>query len=158
MNRTATLVIEPQSAVTTLPALVLLTVLGLTAPNIQAAAGCVVAKKQGNSLAIEWLAQSGATVEAVVEEAKRRLREQGFGKDRFEDLFPQANTQLEHAYVIIVRTEYANARGRQRVSYGCGFSAASENEAEWEALRDLQSYSWGWVPSKGYEVVERSRY
>ncbi len=147
-----------QKSVSLLLYLTLVFCLALTNARVQAAAGCVVVKKQGNSLAIEWVAQPGVTVEAVVEEARRRLKEQGFGQDRFEDLFPQANTSLEHAHVVMVRTEYTNARGRQRVSYGCGFSEVSEHEAEWAALRDLQSYSWGWVPSKGYEVTERSRY
>ena len=124
----------------------------------QAAGGCVVAKKQGNSLGIHWVAQPGLSVRAAIEEAKRRLREQGLGLDRYEGLFPQANTPLEHAYGVVVRTEYTNARGKPRVSYGCGFSDVSQGEAEWAALRDLQSYSWGWTPSKGYEVVERFQY
>jgi hypothetical protein len=132
--------------------------LGLTSFQAESAAACVIAKKQGNSQAIEWVAQPGVSVAAAVAEAKRRLGEQGFGQGRYEGLFPQANSPLDHAHVIIVRTEYTNARGKKRVSYGCGFSEVSEHEAEWDALRDLQSYSWGWVPSKGYDVVERFRY
>jgi len=130
----------------------------LGAPGAQAGAACVVAKKHGNSLAIEWAAHPDASVELLVQELKRRLREQGYGQDRYEDLFPQANTDLAHGHVVIVRTEYVNARGKPRVSYGCGYSDQSAHEAEWAALRDLQSYSWGWVPSKGHEVIGQFRY
>jgi hypothetical protein len=137
---------------------VALVLLAFTSANLLAAAACVVAKKQGSSLAVEWTARPGVAVDTLVEEAKQRLRERGFGRERYEGLFPQANSPLEHGHLIVVRTRYPNARGRLRVSYGCGFSDVSEREAEWAALRDLQSYSWGWVPSKGYEVIDRSRY
>lgn len=123
-----------------------------------AGAACVVAKKHGNSLAIEWVAEPAAGVQQAIDVAKQRLQQQGYGKDRYEDLFPQANSELPHAYVIIVKTVYANARGKQRTSYGCGFDAASYAEAQWAAFRDLQSYSWGWTPEKGYEVMEKFRY
>jgi len=131
-----------------------------TALSDRAAAGaaCVVAKKMGNSLALEWVADSGLDVEAAVAQAEQKLERAGYGADRYEDLFPQANTELPHAYVIIVKTSYLNARGRVRVSYGCGFSAESYTEAQWAALRDLQSYSWGWTPDKGFEVIERFRF
>lgn len=130
----------------------------LQAGDSEAAAACVVAKKMGNSLEIEWIAQNGPVIEQLVAEAKSRLKAKGFGQDRYEDLFPQANTPLDHAHVIIVHTKYLNARGKQRSSYGCGYSAKSYTEAEWAALRDLQSYSWGWTPDKGYEVIEKYRY
>jgi len=142
----------------TLPCLGLLVMLSLVHQPLLAAGACVVVKKMGDSLAVEWVAQSGSTVEAAVNEAKRRLRDQGYGRDRYEGLFAQANTELEHAHMIIVRSRYPNARDKPRTSYGCGFSIENPTEAEWAALRDLQSYSWGWVPSKGYEVVERLHY
>lgn len=125
---------------------------------LQAAGACVVAKKMGNSLALEWVAGPELTVEQAVEEGKRRLEEQGYGQDRYEDLFPQANSAQQHAHLVIVRSQYPNARGRPRTSYGCGFSAENAAEAEWAALRDLQSYSWGWMPDKGYEVIEKVQY
>ncbi len=136
----------------------LLLTLTMTHRPLQASGACVVVKNMGDSLAIEWVARPGITVEAAVSEAERRLAGQGYGRDRYEDLFSQANTALEHAHLIIVRSQYPNARGRQRTSYGCGFSTENPTEAEWAALRDIQSYSWGWVPSKGYEVIERLRY
>ncbi len=129
-----------------------------TASQVHAAGACVVAKRMGDSLAFEWLAQPGITVQQAVNEAERLLQEQGYGRDRYEDVFAQANTELEHGYLIIVKAQYPNARGKTRTSYGCGFSDQNATEAEWAALRDLQSYSWGWVPSKGYEVVERIRF
>ncbi len=127
-------------------------------PSVYAGAACVVVKKHGDSLAIDWLAEPFTPVEAAIATVKQRLRRDGYGKDRYEGLFPQANTDLDHAYVVIVKTRYLNARGKPRVSYGCGFDAGSYYEAEWAALRDLQSYSWGWTPDKGHEVFKQFRY
>ncbi len=141
-----------------LPCMGLLVLLSLAHQPLSAAGACVMVKKMGDSLAVEWVAQPGSTVEAAVNEAEQRLRDQGYDRDRYTGLFAQANTELEHAYMVIVRSQYPNARGKPRTSYGCGFSTENSTEAEWAALRDLQSYSWGWVPSKGYEVVERLHY
>ena len=130
----------------------------LSSAQVDAAGACVVAKRMGDSLALEWLAQPGITVQQAVNEAERLLQEQGYGKDRYEDVFAQANTDLPHAYALIVKTSYKNARGKSRTSYGCGFSAESYSDAQWSALRDLQAYSWGWTPSRGFEVVEQFKF
>jgi len=124
----------------------------------QAAAACVVAKKMGDSLALEWVADAAVSAEDAVNQAKAKLRRAGYGKDRYVDLFAQANTDLPHAYALIVKTSYKNARGKSRTSYGCGFSAESYSDAQWSALRDLQAYSWGWTPSRGFEVVEQFKF
>lgn len=124
----------------------------------QAAAACVVAKKMGDSLALEWVADAAISAEEAVNQAKEKLRQAGHGKDRYVDLFAQANTDLPHAYTLIVKTSYKNARGKSRTSYGCGFSTVSYSDAQWAALRDLQAYSWGWTPSRGFEVLEQFRF
>ena len=121
--------------------------------NVIAGAACVIAKKMGNSEAIEWV-HSPESAAAALLQAKQKLRERGY-----KYLFPQATTELEHAYVVIIESSYKSSRGKDRISYGCGFSEQSYDEALWTAIRNLQSYAWGWKPDKeGYKVSEKNRY
>jgi hypothetical protein len=122
-----------------------------------AGAGCVVAKRLGNSLAIEWVASPDESVDSAILKAKQKLLEQGYRK-RGQDVHVQASTGLRHAYMVIIRTAYTTITGRNRTSYGCGYSPRSPQEAERAALYDLRNYSWGWKPEMGYEVMESFRY
>jgi len=122
------------------------------APPPRGGGACVVAKKQGNSLAIEW-AVGETTVSQAIARASQALTEQGY-----EYLFPQANSTLAHGRLVVIRTEYKTYTGRKRTSYGCGFSANSEKQAEQLATRDLRSYSWGWKPKYGYEVIKSTSF
>ncbi|MCG7981742.1 MAG: hypothetical protein JAY90_03210 [Candidatus Thiodiazotropha lotti] len=122
-----------------------------------AGGSCVVAKRQGNSLAIEWQASFSDSALSAMEKAKKRLLDQGY-RNKGQDVHAQAGSDLPHAYVVIVKTVYNTLRGRPRTSYGCGFSPVSAGEAERAALYDLRNYSWGWKPEFGYEVMERFRY
>ena len=117
-----------------------------------AGAACVIAKKQGNSLDIAWITGAASVTEAI-SEAKQTLLGRGHT-----DVFPQANSDQPHGWMVIVKTGYQNARGRPRTSYGCGFSPLSVNAAEQNAVDNLQSYSWGWRPEFGYRVVEKTTY
>lgn len=118
-----------------------------------AGAACVVAKSNGDSEAVE-LAYTPGPAEAALNKAKENLRKKGH-----KYVFPQAVTELKHAYVVVIRSEYKNARGRDRTSFGCGFSKLSYDEALWDALRDLQSHAWGWKPDKeGYTVLQKLKY
>ncbi|MCU7936718.1 MAG: hypothetical protein KZQ99_17900 [Candidatus Thiodiazotropha sp. (ex Dulcina madagascariensis)] len=116
-------------------------------------ASCVVAKRQGDSLAIEWVATSQDSAEAAMRKAEQRLLDQGYRK-RGQDVHAQASSELSHAYVAIIKTEYTAARGKVRTSYGCGFSSRSAQGAEQAAIYDLRNYSWGWKAEYGYRVVE----
>ena len=121
--------------------------------NVGAGAACVIAKKMGNSEAIEWT-HSSESAETALFQAKQKLRERGY-----KYLFPQATTELEHAYVVIVESRYKSSRGKDRISYGCGFSEQSYDEALWAAIRNLQSYAWGWKPDReGYKISEKKQY
>jgi hypothetical protein len=117
-------------------------------------ASCVVAKKLGNSLAIEWVAAEGESAASATQKAQERLLQQGL-HGRFQDAHPQASTELRHAHMVIVKTEYQTVIGRLRTSYGCGYSTRSPEEAEQAALYDLRNYSWGWKADFGYEVFKR---
>ena len=121
--------------------------------NALAGAACVIAKTMGNSEAIEWV-HSSESAEAVLFQAKQKLRERGY-----KYLFPQATTELEHAYLVIVESHYKSSRGKERTSYGCGFSEQSYDEALWAAIRNLQSYAWGWKPDReGYKITTKKQY
>jgi hypothetical protein len=69
--------------------------------EVTAGAACVVAKRLGNSLAIEWGASPSESVDSAIFKAKQRLLEQGFRK-RGQDVHVQASTGLRHAYMVIV--------------------------------------------------------
>lgn len=130
----------------------------LLVPNFGHAGGsCVVAKKLGNSLAIEWVAAAEETGLSATEKAKQVLLDQGH-KGRYIDVHPQALTDLPHAHVVILKSSYQTIRGKQRTSYGCGFDAGSAETAELKAIDNLRSYSWGWKPETGYEVLQRFSY
>jgi hypothetical protein len=129
----------------------------LSTTQVQAGAACVVAKRLGDSLAIEWIASPQESAATALDKAKKKLLEQGY-RSKGQDVHAQANTELPHAYMVIVKTHYTNATGRTRTSYGCGYSSRSSSEAEQAALYDLRNYSWGWRPEFGYEVLEALRY
>lgn len=115
-------------------------------------AACVVAKKLGNSLAIEWTTGE-PSVSHAIDKAKLALNKQGY-----EYVFPQANSAFKHGWIVIIKTSYRTYTGRERVSYGCGFDPQSVETAEQRALSNLRSYSWGWKPGLGYEVIEKGPY
>ncbi|MEJ2407360.1 MAG: hypothetical protein P8171_24405 [Candidatus Thiodiazotropha sp.] len=127
------------------------------ATQVQAGAACVVAKRLGNSLAIEWLASPEVNAAGAITRAQNRLIEQGY-RTKGQDVHAQAHTELRHAFVVIIKTRYMTAIGTTRTSYGCGYAANSKAQAERAAVYDLRNYSWGWKPEFGYEVMETFRY
>jgi len=112
----------------------------------------VVAKNLGDSEAIEW-SLGQPTISQAIAKAKSSLKERGFVY-----VFPQANSPLPHGWMVIIKTKYHTATGRARTSYGCGFSASSEQDAEQLAQADLRAYSWAGKPKHGYQVIEKQRY
>ncbi len=124
---------------------------------LQAGASCVVAKKLGNSLAIEWVAAENESGSSATHKAKQKLLTQGL-HGKYQDVHPQVATDLPHAHVVIVKTEYETLRGKKRTSYGCGFSAHSVEHAKDLAIYNLRNYSWGWKPEFGYQVQEKFSY
>ncbi len=123
----------------------------------RAGASCAIAKRLGDSLAIEWVASADESVDSAIHKARQRLLDQGYRK-KGQDVHVQASSGLRHAYMVIVKTTYTTFTGRTRTSYGCGYSPRSAAEAKQAALYDLGNYSWGWRPEMGYEVVESLRY
>jgi hypothetical protein len=139
-------------------ALCLLTVISLVwIKDVMAGGSCAVAKRQGNSLAIEWVASPDESVESAIDKARQKLLAQGYRK-KGQDVHVQASSGLRHAYMVIVKTTYTTKTGRTRTSYGCGYSPRSAGEAQQAALYDLRNYSWGWKPEMGYEVFKSLRY
>lgn len=115
-------------------------------------AACAIAKKLGNSLDIAWATGADSVADAIGQ-AKQELHKRGYPY-----VFPQANSNQPHGWMVIVKTGYRNARGRPRTSYGCGFSTLSATAAERDAVDNLRSYSWGWRPEFGYQVIEKTSY
>jgi hypothetical protein len=113
---------------------------------------CVVAKRLGDSQAIEW-AVGRATVSQAIADAKRALIARGF-----EHVFPQGNSPIPHGWLMVVKTEYQTYTGKMRTSYGCGFSAESPTQAEALAVNDLRTYSWGWKPAHRYKQVQLEQF
>ena len=133
----------------------------VAAPGLAAAAAaCVMAKWQGNTLDYVLVHGKSHPVEAQ-EEAQRLLGERGYGRygPNVDIRHPQATTALPSGHAVVLKSTYKNWRGRERTSYGCGFAAQSREEALWAALRDLQAHAWGWMPDRdGYQIVEQLRY
>ncbi len=125
---------------------------------LQAGTACVVAKELGNSLAIEWVASPNETAETALMKAKKRLELGGFKRQKMLDLHAQTTSGLDHGYLLILRAEYTNWRGKSRVSYGCGFSPISSKAAGQAALDNLRSYAWGWEAEDGYKVIEERQF
>ena len=117
----------------------------------------MVAKRLGDSLAIEWVAAPEESASSALAKAGQRLVEQGY-RTKGQDIHAQSSSELPHAYMVIVKTQYTTAIGHPRTSYGCGYSARSAAEAEKTAVYDLRNYSWGWKPAFGYEVIKALRY
>jgi len=130
--------------------------------SVYAGGVCVVAKELGNSLAVEWIADTKESVESATEKAKASLRSNGFNKRKLLDLHVQASTQLAHGYMVIIQTKYTTPfktnMGNSRTSYGCGFSNASSADAEQKAVSNLGTYSWGWKSEFGYELHARHEF
>lgn len=128
-----------------------------------AAAGggaCVMAKYQGQTL--DYSLVTGAPhPDDAQEAAKAELRAKGYGDyHRHLDVMRAQNlTNLDSAYVIVIRSEFNDVRNKPRSAMGCGFSAQSYTDAELEAVRDLQVHYWGWKPDQhGYQVVRKFTY
>jgi len=133
---------------------------GNVPPARMGGAACVMAKWQGNTLDYALVTGRSHPVEAQ-EAAEQILAEKGYARfgPNIDIRHAQAVSNLPHAYVIVLKTLYKTSRGKERTSYGCGFSAKSYEEALWAAMQDLQSYSWGWKPDRdGYQVIEKTRY
>jgi len=123
-------------------------------------AACVMAKWQGNTL--DYVLVTGsAGPEQAQQAARDQLKAKGYGNygAGVDVTHPQGFTNLPHAFVVVLRSDYKTWRGKDRTSYGCGFSAVSRDEALWDAIRDMQRFSWGWIPDRdGYQLVEEQRY
>lgn len=141
--------------------LMLLSMLSIvTSPTIAGGAACVMAKYQGKTLDYALVYGKSHPDEAQ-EAAMDELRAKGYGDyDRHLDVMRAQNlSNLDRAYVIVIRSEFEDIRGKPRSAMGCGFSARSYTEAELDAVRDLQAYFWGWKPDQhGYELIRRFTY
>jgi hypothetical protein len=123
-------------------------------------AACVMAKYHGETLDYA-LVHGEAHPDDAQEAAKAELREKGYDSyhRNLDVMRPQAASFLDSAYVIVIRSEFLDVRGRPRSAMGCGFSARSYSDAELEAVRDLQVHFWGWKPDQhGYRVVRKFTY
>jgi len=63
---------------------------------------------------------------------------------------------------VIIESNYIPAYRKvqkERRSIGCGFSAKSLDDALWDAIHDLQTHDWSWVPDRDeYTVVKKERF
>jgi hypothetical protein len=123
-------------------------------------AACVMAKFQGQTLDYALVYGKDHPVDAQ-EAAEAALRDKGYADyHRHLDVMRAQNlSDLDSAYVIVIKSEFEDWRGKSRSAMGCGFSPRSYTDAELDAVRDLQAYFWGWKPDQhGYEVVRKFTY
>lgn len=142
------------------PILLLVATLAAPAAAVAGGAACVMAKHQGQTL--DYALVVGAQHPSEAQDAAiAELRAKGYGDygPHLDLIRAQNLTNLDQAFVLVIRSEFEDLRGRPRSAMGCGFSAVSYAEAEWDAIRDLQAHFWGWKPDQhGYEVIRRLRY
>ena len=140
--------------------LLFLLVLSFNAAANAGGAACVMAKYQGQTL--DYALVVGKAHPALAQEAaEAELRAKGYADylKHLDVMRAQNLSSLEQAFVIVIRSEFDDWRGRPRSAMGCGFSAGSYRDAELDAVRDLQAHFWGWKPdAHGYEVVRKFRY
>ena len=123
-------------------------------------AACVMAKYQGKTLDYALVHGKSHPSEAQ-EAAEAELAAKGYANylKNLDVMRAQNLSDLDNAYVIVIRSEFEDVRGKPRSAMGCGFSAVSYKEAEFDAVRDLQAYFWGWKPDQhGYDLVQYLRY
>lgn len=132
----------------------------LPPPVVAGGAACVMAKYQGETM--DYALVVGKPHPVVAQEAaEAELRGKGYGDylRNLDVIRAQNFTDLAHAYVIVIRSEFEDLRGRERSAMGCGFSAVSYRAAELDAVHDLQAYFWGWKPDlHGYRVLRKFQY
>ncbi len=137
-----------------------LAILCVSRPAGAGGAACVMAKFQGKTLDYALVYGKSHPVEAQ-EAAEDELRAKGFDDylRNLDVIRGQNLSALEHARVIVIRSEFEDVRGKPRSAMGCGFSATSYRAAELDAVRDLQAHFWGWKPDlHGYEVLQQFSY
>jgi hypothetical protein len=123
-------------------------------------AACVMAKYQGQTL--DYALDYGKTHPSQAQEyAQAELRVKGYADylKHLDVMRAQNLSDLDHAYVMVIRSEFTDGRGKARSAMGCGFSNESYRAAELDAVRDLQAHFWGWKPDlHGYRMVRKFQY
>ena len=132
----------------------------VAAPAHAGGAACVMAKYQG--VTMDYALAVGTEHPSLAQEAaERELRDKGYAdfQQHLDVIRSQNLSNLEHARVIVIRSEFEDFRGKPRSAMGCGFSGRSYRDAELDAVRDLQAHFWGWKPdAHGYRVVRKFQY
>lgn len=135
----------------------------LTAGQVSAGAICVMALWKGSVLDYEFL-YGLEHPHVLQEEAEALLAQKGYDDyDRGLDIrHARGQTYLEHGYAVIIESRYIplyRKVQKERRSVGCGYSASSYDEALWDAIRNMQTRDWSWVPDRdGYEVIDKIRF
>lgn len=120
-------------------------------------AACVMAKYNGKTLDYA-IAYGRSHPDEAQEAALAELRDKGYDSygRRLDVMRAQNLSDLAAAYVVVIRSEFSDVRGKPRSAMGCGFSGQSYTDAELEAVRDLQRHFWGWKPDlHGYKLVRQ---
>ena len=131
--------------------------------QVHAGAICVVALWKGSVLDYEFLYGLEHPHE-LQEQGEKMLADKGYHDyDRGLDIrHPRGETYLDHGFAVIIESSYIpKYRKVQKIrrSIGCGFSAKSYDDALWDAIHDMQTHDWSWVPDRdGYEVIEKIRF
>ncbi len=142
---------------------ILFVVLMLLSGQLQAGAICVVALWKGSVLDYVFLNGLEHPFQ-LQEQGEELLAEKGYHDyDRGLDIrHPRGQTYLNHGYAVIIESRYIPKYRKvqnERRSIGCGFSAKSYDEALWDAIHDMQTHDWSWVPDRdGYSVIEKIQF
>lgn len=135
----------------------------LFATQVQAGAICVVALWKGSVLDYVFLTGEQHPFE-LQEKAEAMLAEKGYHDyGRGLDIrHPRGQSYLNNGYAVVLEARYIPPYRKvqnERRSIGCGFSKKSYDDALWDAIHDMQTHDWSWVPDRdGYKAIEKVRY
>ena len=101
---------------------------------VSGGAACVMAKYQGQTLDYALVYGKPHPAEAQ-DAAKDELRRKGYADYRkhLDVMRAQNLSNDDHAFVIVIRSEFKDMRGKARSAMGCGFDPQSYRAAELDA-------------------------
>ena len=138
-------------------------VLMLVSGQAWSGAICVVALWKGSVLDYVYLTGDKHPHE-LQEEAEQELARRGYDNyDRGLDIrHARGQSYLKNGYAVIIESKYIplyRKVQKERRSIGCGFSAKSLDDALWDAIHNLQTHDWSWVPDRDeYTVLKKERF
>ena len=125
--------------------------------QVQAQIGMAVAKDSNGSV-IQWSVKWGCgSVWNCDSQAEDELERQGYSK-----ISNQGDSDHGHGnssgYWVVISGSYTLSTGESKSTVGLGASGRSYDEAERNAVRNMDANNWNWTDDMYYSVQRRGTY